>query len=489
MNRLPPVGLLLVHGIGQQQPGDTLDGLLGALREAYGQALQVERVDTLHARVHGVGRPVHLHEVHWADLLHGPDVRGSFDMARVFRAVWMPRLNAGADAWHGHRHAPGPARVRLWTWLLAPASVVLSASLYGVGFLAAAVQARSRRAPGDTHTRTLVDDLMDEFTADVFNYVDGTAGAFAAPSPQTDRIRQQVRCIGDRLAAAAARARAGGCTELQVLAHSLGSVIAFRELSRGAPGATPGSDPAPPCAAGAAVPGAAQAVPVPTPEPAPARLTHFWTIGSPLEKFRFFWPALVPGAPAGPALWMHGHCLARPDTSGLAWHNYSSLVDLVSGQLQPFHGWPAPHNHRPRGLGGLISSHVAYLSHPDFVAELGAQITGTRPVLHVGWARRWRARLRSVAENLALPLLLLASAALGLAVVLSLASGLGWLMGRPLLWLGWPGGARGMQTAWEVLILIGLVAPLAVARREAAALHARYWTDRGAPPQDGKPAA
>ena len=89
-----PIGLLVVHGIGSQQRGRSLAGLLVGLRLAYGEAITVTQVAEDQARVEGIGAaPVHAVEVWWADLLEGEAVQGSFDFDRVYEVVWFPGLN------------------------------------------------------------------------------------------------------------------------------------------------------------------------------------------------------------------------------------------------------------------------------------------------------------------------------------------------------------------------------------------------------------
>jgi hypothetical protein len=85
--------LLVVHGIGSQERGETLNGLLGGLRLVYGDRLAIQRAAEDHAILDGIGRPVHVFEVYWADLLRGDVVKKTFDFDRIFEVVWFPLLN------------------------------------------------------------------------------------------------------------------------------------------------------------------------------------------------------------------------------------------------------------------------------------------------------------------------------------------------------------------------------------------------------------
>ena len=131
-----PVGLLLVHGIGTQRRGDTLDGFLGGMRLAYGERLVVERGNAAQAILSGLGRNVHVFEVYWADLLHGEDVKGTFDANRIHETVWFPLLN------HTNGRLPPRAYPRIkvlaYTWSLAVLGVLVSSGLMGAKMLASA---------------------------------------------------------------------------------------------------------------------------------------------------------------------------------------------------------------------------------------------------------------------------------------------------------------------------------------------------------------
>ena len=74
------IGLLIVHGIGEQRRGQTTDKLLVGLKAAYGDALHVEHdADGYPAVVTANGQSVRLYEVYWADLLKGEVTRRTCD--------------------------------------------------------------------------------------------------------------------------------------------------------------------------------------------------------------------------------------------------------------------------------------------------------------------------------------------------------------------------------------------------------------------------
>jgi hypothetical protein len=461
-----PVGLLLVHGIGSQQPGETLDGFLGGMRLAYGDTLRVERRETGHARMAGVGRPVHVFEVYWADLLHGPDVEGSFDPDRIQEVVWFPWMNLQSGqlpASSGSR-----LRVRVRTWVLVTLGVLLTTGLMGAHFIASlmhgALQAiRQRQTQRGTRVtardawanvrraakaserrrRTALDEVLDQVVGDVFNYVHGVAGSFPDDTDQNRRLVANVAAIRARFVQAAVRAGESGCEELQILAHSLGTVVAFHGLC----------------------------------PPAPARLqrpavrvTRLYTIGSPLEKVRFFWPRLVVGGPASHVV---------------RWDNFFSPFDLVSGALHPFAGWPEPANHPVTGLGGFVTAHVAYHRNPGFLAFVGEGLTGQRPIIRLTWSRRLTGALQTFGETLLLPGILVGLSLLGLVTMVGFAWAVGWVISRPIDWVGLPLLASLVQYYVPAAIFFVMtVGGAIVGRMRARELYVRHWSSIPDPQAD-----
>src|SRR5712691_7210420 len=83
--------VLVVHGIGAQEKGDTLGKLLAGLR-------RVER-GFVPKEIHGGvlatvgGQRVRFYEVYWADLLRGDRTFGAFQMMELQSLSWFPWLN------------------------------------------------------------------------------------------------------------------------------------------------------------------------------------------------------------------------------------------------------------------------------------------------------------------------------------------------------------------------------------------------------------
>jgi hypothetical protein len=443
-----PIGLLVVHGIGSQRRGRSLEGLLVGLGRAYGDALTVTRPTDDQARIEGIGpAPVHAVEVWWADLLDGEAVRGTFNFDRVWEVVWFPRLNRRAGTLPPEVCPSG--RVARWTVILAPLSALLYATYIGTRVLAAPFRspdAPPEMAPSVAPTR--FDDLMDRVAADVFNYANGLRGAF----PEGDEhaaLAARVRQIRVRFEEAAATAVSAGCREIQVVAHSLGTVIAFTSMNA-APGGAPAGDP-------------------------PARISRLYTIGSPLEKFRFFWTRLLEGSEGGPAIAADGGAIAAAGDPPMRWDNFSSRLDLVSGRLQAFPGWPEAENHAVPGLGGLMSSHTAYNGNAAFLETLGEGLGGPPPPARPSRAQRVRRAVWAALQNLALPLGLLVLAALGLALMLTIGWGIGWVLGRPLAWLGFDEAARWVANGVALFVVATVAVQAYAGALRARVVHARFW--------------
>lgn len=485
-----PVGLLVVHGIGSQKRGETLNGVLDGVCVAYGDRLHIQREDEEHATIAGLNRPVHVFEVFWADLLHGATVKGTFDMHRIVEVAWFPVLNRRSGLYQPEAYSPGT--ILGWTWILVPLGAFLTIGIWGARFLAAifsghvdhrrmadagrdlfrprrdAAQDSEQQSGGfwervralrndPNRGRTILDDLLDEVVGDVFNYVHGVGEAFPETSDRNEELARNVGEIHARFLETAERASSHGCREIQVLAHSLGTVVAFRSM----------------CRRGSSGP----------PTDAPARVSRFYTIGSPLEKIRFFWPRLVECSPDGPVIVSEGQPL--PGESGgagesaMRWDNFHSRGDLVSGRLRPFEGWPRPVNHKARGLGGMIRSHGAYNRNPDFLALLGEGLTGEAPHVRVSRLRHLAQRLAAALENLVLPAVLLFLTLFGAAVMGGTAWGTGWLVTQPLEWLGLDAWAQGVRvyflsSTFFVMTVVGAV----LGRSRARELHDRFWAPK-----------
>jgi len=448
-----PIAVLVVHGIGSQVPGEFLASWIRMLCEAYpgltltdraGDRIRPEDLQRLglHEAVvtHG-GREFRFYEVYWADKLEGKPVEGSFHKFLFEETTWFPWLN-----WKTGLLPPGQytrQSVALGTAGLWLGSV-------GVMLLLELAELAPKSARGR---------ILDQIVADVWNYSHSLRGDLGPNSP----LIGAGRVIVDRVAERLQQARADGCQEVQILAHSLGTVIAYHALSNPVPANCP-EDPLP--------------------------LTRLITIGSPLEKFLFIWTALLRHAQAVPEIRGGGAVLARG--AAMEWINAYSPMDLVSGRLRRFDHWGAVRNIRLWGLGGLAGAHTAYAVHPQIVTLLAQGLGIADPPVRRPWMRRWLHLLRGAAETLMVPVVLAVSLAVSamlfllLGTILGLINGLvfygviGWWMAPWLRGLGMP-ITFGSCLTWMMWAHAAIALPLVIVfmtndgLRRASTQHQRHW--------------
>jgi len=430
------IGLLIVHGIGEQRRGETTAKLITGLKAAYGGAADVGLDgDGYPNAVTANGQTVRLYEVHWADVLSSTASKGTFSWDTINTLVWHPLWCRRLGLLSPTEYSAALVWWRVAT--LVPLAPVTYLVYVGARFFAQildrprleAFEARMRAQNLPTIERarayasftadapTLVDETLDAVVADVPNYmgsiVEGTGCAFQI----LERFHTQLTC-----------ARHDGCDTIHVLAHSLGTVIAFHALS-----------------------GLGQ--PAHAPAPAPLRL---FTIGSPLEKIRFFWPWTLRAAQPS----------AHPD---FEWVNFHNRADRVSGSLKRFAAFCRLRNVRLKGGGGVLRSHVVYERSPEFLSALTEALFGAAAAPRLGWAVRLKDRVLTWGENLLAPLALLATIVFGLAFVVLVVIGPAYLISLPFRWaLGETLGVR-IENGFALFTLFGMTT--------AMLLRVRSWRE------------
>jgi len=428
------IGLLIVHGIGEQRRGQTTEKLIAGLKGAYGDAVTVGLDgDGYPNAVTANGQTVRVYEVHWADFLSGTANKGTFSWDTINTLVWHPLWCHRLGLLPSIEYSAALVWWRVVT--LVPLAPVTYLMYVGARFFAQildrprleAFEERMRKenlpfrertlayASFTADTPTLIDETLDAVVADVPNYmrsiVEGEGCAF-----------QILQCFHTQLACA----RNDGCSTIHVLAHSLGTVIAFHALS-----------------------GVGQ--PAHEPAPAPARL---FTIGSPLEKIRFFWPWTLRAAQPS----------AHPD---FQWVNFHNRADRVSGSLKRFSAFSRLRNVRLKGGGGLLRSHVVYERSPEFLGVITEALFGASAAPRLGWAARLKDRLLTWGENLLAPFALVSSIAFGLAFVVLVVILPAFLVSLPFRWaLGETVGVR-IENGFALFTLFGMTT--------AMVLRVRNW--------------
>jgi len=328
--------LLVVHGIGTQKPGDVLwqcaEGLLAVcpeacLFDARAKPIVLDEIRTNHlecVRIRQGSHEIRLYEVYWADLLPDEAVQGSFSKFDFEETTWFPLLNWRTGLLPREEYSlPLVAARTCELWLL---QVVMTFALEIV-----------------IASRKIRSTILDETAADVWNYVHSLAGDLAADAPLIGAGER----ILDRFQSAWERARADGPPngEIHVIAHSLGSVIAYH--------------------------GMAQRLPEKS-------IRRFVTIGSPLEKVRFLWAKLFPAK-------LQWTC---------DWLNFHTPSDPVSGKLKRFDVGKQRRvqNFRLWGVGGYGEAHVGYFRDPRVMrvvaAGLGASASASSKSAGPSWLVR-----------------------------------------------------------------------------------------------------
>jgi hypothetical protein len=357
-------GILVVHGVGAQGRGESVQKLLKGLSLVEGAEVPVVNGDDpVEARV--AGMPLRLYEVHWADLLQGDATRGTFSAAEFQASAWFPWLN-----WRRKVNPPGKYSLATtvgWTLFLPLVSLALALPYYGARLFAQGFDRKAARrleqqlrddegltffqraralANGTASQRTFLEDTIDEYVGDVFNYVN-SAGQARFPDGRDIDVPRDVQdaydAIAERFRTQLLKA-ADECDDLQVLAHSLGTVVSYHGLFGLRRGDTATAD-------------------GPELDAARKKVSRLYTIGSPLEKIGFFWPKLIDPEVAAGSRTLH-------------WENFVSWFDPVAGVLEHFDQWGAVRNQRLLG-GGFVTGHVVYEKHPKFlrrfVSGLGAE--------------------------------------------------------------------------------------------------------------------
>jgi hypothetical protein len=395
-----------------------------------------------------------IYEAYWADLLDGDHVRGTFEVEDLYELAWYPWINYRLREQFQHKYSK--RRVQWWTCVLATlVPFVYLGHDWGWRFLLSPVYERWER-------------FLDEIPGDVVNFVKSAGGAYTQAEPgnayrggdwvdiKVDKLAPKADEIIDRLLELLDRAsQRDKCTEIHILAHSLGTVVVHQALVLHTTDASRSGE-------------------------AKARITRLYTIGCPLEKIQFFWPKLFEQR-VNWAIVRKCQIIAQLDPS-LQWDNFWSRSDLVSGELSSFPGLPEPRNHFAQGLGGFFTAHVRYLGNYEFLRTV---LEAAIPDFKVGGipTSSVYAKVISTLQNLVAPIAFFGFACLGLAGVGAVGWIVAWVWAALLDWLGG-------KLEWDILIghfwwlkwffWIGIanivfVTFTAEARRKAKLGHEKYW--------------
>jgi hypothetical protein len=457
------IGLLIVHGIGSQEPGDTERKLVAGLTRAW---QEVSLADGGRVLMIG-GQPVRCYEVYWADLLKGGITVGAFQMKELQSLSWFPLMNWRRGNYRG-KH-PSSLQLAWWCVALPVINFLVLLAYYGAGWIIDVIYSEITKgigrksessgtttepAPAENSVkRSALDRLLDEYIGDIFSYVNSAGNAFYREKdepPVPAKVLDVYPEVLQRFYRQLVKAQADGCTTIQVVAHSLGTVVTYHALAGMQFDSVGRKD--------------ADAILA-----ASGKVQHVYTIGSPLEKIRFFWPRLI----------VEGGLLGG---NKIQWDNFVSWFDPVAGMLRGFSHWGELQNHRLLG-GGFIRGHVVYEHSPVFLKSLIQGLLGQELPLTHSWKEWWQDRLMLVGETLVTPVALTVVLAVGLALYLLTAILVPFLLSLGLR-LFLPPETWGPIVDKISLVFIGsmtltfVIVPIL----RAAKVHAQFWAN---PPSSG----
>jgi len=392
-DRAQPIGVIFVHGIGEPSADDLrrkfVKGLASALPEA--TFSQAGDVTTLGYREHDV----RLYDFSWTGSCAGdpdPD-RWSLNWPVIAALPWLPSFNLQQGLYRLYKAGDySKVYVTAWTVVLMPITLAFFSiylALKALDKLPGRMMRNRHRAyaeelagavrPDGTLERRRWPEVMhrvwaryplpsqrlvNDYVHVVLNYVYSALGEM----PEGDRLHCAAERVVDSFRTMLKRASDDGCCELQVVAHSLGSLVAYQGLMGEWRQDLAVLD----------------------------RVTTLHTIGSPLEKIRFFWPEVIAATE---------RCQQQPASarSGrrLVWHNFYDPLDVIAGKLKRFDAKASLQNHRVRGAAGLISSHTVYERSSRFVSVVTNGLFGcsTAPKRRV--VRRLVDATRATLESIA----------------------------------------------------------------------------------------
>lgn len=443
----PPIAVLVVHGIGAQKPGETVGKLIAGLSRVEREFGAKGHDDVLTLG----GQPVRFYEVYWADLLMGAASRDAFNIQEMQSVTWFPLLNLLR-----RNYPKGSWSFLKLAWCALPlVNFLMLFGYFGAGAIAEWIKGDSsesksvRQAAEDARLK-VIQEIMDEYVGDVFSYVNSAGKAFyrekdePAVTPEMEGVHGQImQRFYDQLV----KAQAGGCAAIHVVAHSLGTVVTYHALS----------------GLGFEDAGRGDAAAV---RAACANVRHVYTIGSPLEKIRFFWPRLTPD---GPLL----------GGAKIEWDNFRSYFDPVAGRLRHVAEWGELRNHGLLG-GGFFRGHLVYEHSPVFLAALTRGLVGREiPLVRTRKERR-RDFFTLLGETLLAPVVVVAVLLIGAAVFAGVAVLLPLLVSLVLRWFLPPEVAI-VKTGF--LIMLGMMAIVfsVVPFIRAWQAHSRHWLNDRAP--------
>lgn len=334
------IGVLLVHGIGSQKRGSTTKSFVQGLMRSAGTRILGDYSDSNVRVLATEHTTIRIYEVFWADYLSGPKVKSTFKLFEAQGLAVFPLLNRRAGLFRRTEYRTA----WLWTGILTPAAALM------IVFYPLLLIPWVRR-------------MLDEVVADVFNYANSAGRALQPNDPLASAADQIVGEFYETLA----QASEDGCSELRIVAHSLGTLVTYHAMT-GYLLDRPLAD--------SELRYTRDSLPL-------GLVRRVYTIGSPLSKVRSIWPKLIPTADKKDAAsdkrietatdeWIK----ARQVNSSAIWYNYYDVLDVIAGRLRDFDLAARVRNHALFFWGGLLEAHTIYTRNPTFLAAVSSDILG-----------------------------------------------------------------------------------------------------------------
>ena len=457
----------MVHGIGRQKPGDQLIKFTESLQGAYPESEILSRSSERIVLQIG-NQKIHIYEAYWADKLSGEVVHYSFRREILLEIAWYPYFNRRTGLLDKDLYPSW--LVTLWTLVLIPLSLLLFLGHWGATFLILPItvlkerkkrtaqdldQIKSEKTSISTIFRdirskadegkeqaqnTILDRLMDEFIGDIFNYTASVGGTLSPAHPLygvgpeiIDIFRNTAVC-----------ALSEGCSELQIISHSLGTIITHHGLTHYSDKESKNLDKL-----------------RQTDKNSGMQISRIYTIGSPLEKIRFFWPQLFLSDPIPPTILHRKKLIATTPSSSdqvrqFQWDNFYSPYDIISGRLKRFQSWTHINNHDMPYLGGMATAHVRYESNPKFLSIVGTGLTGITRNIPMGAGRIIKQLLTASLEVLLVPFSLLLMVVSGILFIGGMGTLIGKIFGYPFRLIGIDPLADFIEAFFVWFILFGM---------------------------------
>ena len=216
------IGVLVVHGIGRQEQGESLRGLLRGLRRGFilpdpdgalGSFCRETDGSIQSPTLKLPDREIVFYEVHWAEVMEEFEWL-SFSFTSLEDVSWFPWLNRTVPSW---RCVYSDKDGRRATVVLLIVMVPLWLSLKTLAVLFDA----TRKLFGISRD---FNQTFDATAGDVVNYVRSRRPVEPTSSAATSICSQFSKVL---------QLASGRCDEVHILAHSLGTVVAHDALTGG----------------------------------------------------------------------------------------------------------------------------------------------------------------------------------------------------------------------------------------------------------------